>query len=288
MRGDLTDLTSGAHYRENRRIVQPPRRRPGNAWDGRAAVAGCAPGVAAAGPGLCLLCAIWYPRAQTARRGPRALAVRPGTTVAVSPVIMAVTTVTTQTTAIAPEHDLLAQMASLRPTLVRHAFLLTRNKADAEDLAQTAFERALRHRRALEPNTHVAALLTRITRNLAIDQLRHAWRVRASSDGLTEIPGHEPEAQPWWADIDSDEVSHALVDCPPRLRETFELRHYGHLSLRQISQRTGAPVKTVATRIFRARKHLRCALASKHSARAQAIAAELGSRRPMPSQSTAR
>ena len=174
--------------------------------------------------------------------------------------------VTTQTTGIAPEHDLLAQMASLRPTLVRHAFLFTHNKADAEDLVQTAFERALRHRRALEPNTHVAALLTRITRNLAIDQLRHAWRVRASSDGLTEIPGREPEPQPWWADIDSEEVSHALVDCPPCLRESFELRHYGRLSLRQISQRTGAPIKTVATRIFRARKLLRGALASKHAA----------------------
>jgi RNA polymerase sigma-70 factor (ECF subfamily) len=164
-----------------------------------------------------------------------------------------------------PLRDLLAQMATLRPTLVRHALTLTRNQADAEDLVQTAFERALRHRHALEPNTHVAALLTRITRNLAIDKLRHAWRVRTTSDGLTEIPGPEPEARPWWADIDSDEVSHALVGCPERLRETFEMRHYGRLSLRQISQRTGAPIRTVATRIFRARKHLRGALESKHA-----------------------
>jgi len=185
-----------------------------------------------------------------------------GTTVAVSVSIMAFTATSNETDA---EHDLLAQMASLRPTLVRHAFMLTHNQADAEDLVQSAFERALRHRRALEPNTHVAALLTRITRNLAIDQLRHAWRVRASSDGLAEIPGQEPEPQPWWADIDSDEVSHALVDCPPRLRETFELRHYGRLTLRQISLRTGAPIRTVATRIFRARKLLRGALASKHA-----------------------
>ncbi len=173
--------------------------------------------------------------------------------------------ITTQTDDSDPSRDLLAQMASLRPTLVRHALMLTHNPADAEDLVQTAFERALRHRRALEPNTHVAALLTRITRNLAIDQLRHAWRVRTTSEGLTELPGAEPEARAWWADIDSEEVSLALVSCPARLRETFELRHYGRLSLRQISQRTGAPIRTVATRIFRARKHLRCALESKHA-----------------------
>jgi DNA-directed RNA polymerase specialized sigma24 family protein len=83
-----------------------------------------------------------------------------------------------------------------------------------------------------------------------------------TSIDLFEIPTREPEPRPWWSEVDSEDVSKALVDCPPKLRETFELRHYGHLSLNQISQRTGAPVSTVATRIFRARVHVRGALQS--------------------------
>jgi RNA polymerase sigma-70 factor, ECF subfamily len=158
--------------------------------------------------------------------------------------------------------DLLTELASLRPALIRHAMHLTGNLADAEDLVHAAFEKALRRRLALRPDTRLFALLSKITKNLAIDLFRQSWRSRATSDDVSELPSRDPEPRPWWIDVEGDEVAKALVGCSPTLRETFELRHYGRLSLDQIALRTGTPINTVATRIFRARRHVRSVLES--------------------------
>ena len=95
---------------------------------------------------------------------------------------------TTQTDDTDASHDLLAQMATLRPTLLRHALMLTRNQADAEDLVQTAFERALRHRRALEPNTLVCGRncvrAVRIQTALELVQVKAASKVVDRSERL--------------------------------------------------------------------------------------------------------
>lgn len=156
--------------------------------------------------------------------------------------------------------DFFAQLASWRPELVKRAVALTGNLADAEDLVQSAFERALKRRRAFRPNTCLRAWLNTVTRNLAIDQLRQRWRTRNAGDDLTELPAPVLEPPPWWVNVSDEQVHQALVQCSAALREAFRLRHYEGLSLAAIATKTGTPIGTVATRIFRARARVRSTL----------------------------
>jgi RNA polymerase sigma-70 factor, ECF subfamily len=168
------------------------------------------------------------------------------------------------------KRDLVAELVVLRPELVRQALALTSNRADAEDLVQAAFERVLRRRDTLFPDTRLRAWAATVMRNLMIDQARHACRTRQEGNGgdLSNLPSPEIEPRPWWESIGERQVRQALAGCPPRLRETFELRHDAGLSLEEIARRTRAPIGTVATRLFRTRAHLRRVLTAQHAAKA--------------------
>src|SRR6476659_5567009 len=66
------------------------------------------------------------------------------------------------------ENELVAQLPRLR----RFAHALSRNSADADDLAQATVERALRSKAQWQPGTRLDAWLYRIMRNHWIDTVR--------------------------------------------------------------------------------------------------------------------
>ena len=130
---------------------------------------------------------------------------------------------------------------------------------EAEDLTQDVFLRALRvdHRR---PVLRAAAWLFRIARNLWIDRLRHRrrWRVVESDRELDPADGDFAIGPHQALEVRLDQ---ALGGLPEADRETFLLRELGGLGYDEIAAVTGHSPAAVRSRIFRARRALRHALA---------------------------
>jgi RNA polymerase sigma-70 factor (ECF subfamily) len=60
---------------------------------------------------------------------------------------------------------------------------------------------------------------------------------------------------------DAASLERALASLPPQFREIIVLREYNDLSYREIAEMTGLPVRTVMSRLARARTLLLRALA---------------------------
>jgi len=125
--------------------------------------------------------------------------------------------------------------------------------AEAADLMQEAFERALRARPRVSTHDELRAWLQIVIRRLFIDARRSTrWRGWVNVD-LDRHPAPADEAIPLWRQV---EVGDALKQIAPRLRQVVELQAAGR-SLREISEELRIPIATVSTRLFRARHQLR-------------------------------
>jgi len=125
--------------------------------------------------------------------------------------------------------------------------------AEAADLMQEAFERALRARPRVSTPDELRAWLQIVIRRLFIDARRSTrWRGWANVD-LDRQPAPAAEAIPLWRQV---EVGDVLKQIAPRLRQVVELQAAGR-SLREISEQLRIPIATVSTRLFRARHQLR-------------------------------
>ncbi|MGH1565177.1 sigma-70 family RNA polymerase sigma factor [Mumia sp. DW29H23] len=149
----------------------------------------------------------------------------------------------------------------------RHAYRLTGNRSDAEDLAQESFVRALR---AMPDGTsdgtphNLDAWFSRVTRNLFLDQVRRSRRIGFVA--LADRPGTEPvDTRPGPSDVldgrvlDAD-IEAALRSLSPDLRAAVVLRDLDGLSYDEVAAATGAGLGTVRSRIHRARRQLHDAL----------------------------
>ena len=131
---------------------------------------------------------------------------------------------------------------------------LTRDRVLAQDVVQDAALRALRYFGSFRGGDARAWFL-RIVRNAALEALAG----RAATDPLTdEAPAdtsNNPEAA--LARVqDAERLTRALAAVPIDLRECLVLRELEELSYKQIAEITGAPIGTVMSRLWRARKLL--------------------------------
>lgn len=151
-----------------------------------------------------------------------------------------------------------------RDPLFRFLHRLTRNQADAEDLLQETFLSVWRKRGQGEAWRNPAAFLRAVALRLWLDSRRRTVRRRE----LALWPRSEAVAPPADEQVAADDeralrlarVRLALGDLPEALREAFELYRVHGLSIREIAQSAGAPVKTIETRIRRATLALSAAL----------------------------
>jgi RNA polymerase sigma-70 factor (ECF subfamily) len=139
----------------------------------------------------------------------------------------------------------------------RAAFLITHDRAAAEDIAQEAFLAALRalprfdRRRPLRPWLH------RIVVNRAIDWARaKQLRQEVDAEALHELAGPEPPTSAW-----PDHVAAVLQRLPPDQRAVVVLRHLLELTPREISKLLELPQGTVNSRLRRGLDTLGAALA---------------------------
>jgi RNA polymerase sigma factor (sigma-70 family) len=157
----------------------------------------------------------------------------------------------TSFTAIADDRLIFASRAGL----VRQAQRLV-GPADAEDVVQDAFERALRAR-SLGAGRDPRPWLRRITRNVAFDRLRTRSR---DASVTTDAPAVESAEGIVLRSEAGAELAGLLRALPPAQRRAITLHDIEGYSSAEIASIEGIPHNTVRTRLYRARQAVRSAL----------------------------
>ena len=146
-----------------------------------------------------------------------------------------------------------AYVVGRSPALLRTAYLLTGNRADAEDLLQTALAKTYLAWDRIADRQHVDAY----ARRALVNEHRSTWR-RASRrlEVLSEAP---PETGQEHAAYDGErEVVWRFVQAlPPRQRAVVVLRYYEDLSEAEIADLLGISTGTVKSQASRALAALR-------------------------------
>jgi RNA polymerase sigma-70 factor, ECF subfamily len=153
--------------------------------------------------------------------------------------------------------------------LYGYAMVLVRNPAEAADLVQETYVRALKAKESLRPRSNVKSWLFTILRNIWLNQLRHKRRApqivelearEAIADVAIET-SKDPHAQ-YESKMEQDKVRNAIQQLPEEFREIILLREYEELSYQEIAAMLDCPVGTVMSRLARARAKLRALLSA--------------------------
>ena len=151
--------------------------------------------------------------------------------------------------------------------LYGYAMVLTRNHAEAEDLVQDTYVRALPAMDRLRAESNVKGWLFKILRNAWLNNLRKrrtdpviAWT--DEEDGsVREIV--EPSKDSYHAlvsKMEKEQVQAAIQALSVQFREIILLREFEELSYDEIAKLLDCPVGTVMSRLARARSKLRVLL----------------------------
>jgi RNA polymerase sigma-70 factor (ECF subfamily) len=146
-------------------------------------------------------------------------------------------------------------------SLYNHAFWLTRNQTEAEDLVQETFSKALRAFDSFEPGTNFKAWIFRILRNTFLTTRTGIAATRTvfledHPDALDTASSATPEDT--LIRLDNQAVLHeALEQLPPPLREALLLCDVEEIKYKDIAIILDVPIGTVMSRISRARRTLR-------------------------------
>jgi RNA polymerase sigma-70 factor (ECF subfamily) len=152
--------------------------------------------------------------------------------------------------------------------LYGYAMVLTRNHAEAEDLVQETYVRAIPALCRLRPESNIKAWLFKILRNIWLNQLRKrrsdpqmvpADEESGSLDNLV-TPGKN-SYEIYAGEVERRRVRAAIQELPMESREIILLREFEELSYQEIASLLGCPQGTVMSRLARARSKLRALLA---------------------------
>jgi RNA polymerase sigma-70 factor (ECF subfamily) len=143
--------------------------------------------------------------------------------------------------------------------LYRYAYRLTGSSADAEDLTQEAFGKALARLPQLRDPERAKAWLFRILRNAYLHKVRDQKRHRVIPlDAVGDLPERPADEMP---DIDPVRLQQALNDLDETFRTPIILFYFEEFSYRDIAEQMELPIGTVMSRLARAKAYLRSRLA---------------------------
>lgn len=155
-----------------------------------------------------------------------------------------------------------------------YAYALTslKNETDAEEIAQQTFYRAMSSKSGFRAGSNEFSWLCSIARNLIIDFYRRRKREVLKSDEMEDEPDRPGQNKTVLTEnfsVDSEPEKHALEQeeifrihlalhkLKEPYREVFELRVFGELSYRQISEIFGKTENWARVTYYRARVLLR-------------------------------
>jgi RNA polymerase sigma-70 factor, ECF subfamily len=150
------------------------------------------------------------------------------------------------------------RLVELLPRLRRFARSLSRNQHDADDLVQSAVERAWRHLEQLKPGANLASWMFGIMKNAWIDDRRA--RGRRGEVALPEDSGDHPAVNPSDLNTTLWSVSEAMDKLPEEQRLAVALVLVEGLSYKEASQLLEIPMGTLTSRLARGRTALAAAL----------------------------
>lgn len=145
--------------------------------------------------------------------------------------------------------DVEAELLAVYPSLTRRLALVLRDAAEAEDVAQAAFARALDRRHQFSGGD-VRAWFYTIGLRLAFNELRR--RQRTAAWILRE--------EPTWAMSMDPDLWSALGHLEPRHRAALLLSTLEGYTHPEIGQILGVPAGTVSSWLSRTKEHLRAQL----------------------------
>ena len=138
--------------------------------------------------------------------------------------------------------------------VLRTAYRIVGNWADAEDVAQEAFMRLHRHGLRFSGSAALSGWLYRVTVNLCLDRVRS----RRQSDELPELCSQELSAE---AAVIRDEQKRnlmaALATLPAKERAAVVLREIEGLSTAEVAAILGSAEGTVRSQVAKAVTRLR-------------------------------
>jgi len=167
-----------------------------------------------------------------------------------------------------PDGTVAARALEFLEPLYATALRLTRNPADAEDLVQDTFVKALRFSDRFKPGTNLKAWLYTI--------LLNTWRNRRRDTARSTVDVDSPRVEEAASGIDSgggavaldtpeqillratvrDDLQAALDGLPDVFREAVWLRDVEEFTYAEIAEMLGIPIGTVMSRISRGRRLL--------------------------------
>lgn len=148
--------------------------------------------------------------------------------------------------------------------LYSYALVLTRNHAEAEDLVQETYVRAIPAMGRLQADSNTKGWLFTILRNIWFNQLRK----RRNGPQMIEIDVGDGVADSvietsknshdiYVSKLEAEHVRAAIQELPVDSREIILLREFEGLSYQEIASVLNCPVGTVMSRLGRARAKLR-------------------------------
>jgi RNA polymerase sigma-70 factor (ECF subfamily) len=151
--------------------------------------------------------------------------------------------------------------------LYRAALRLTHNRAEAEDLVQETWLRALRHFDQFDPGSNCRAWLLTILRNAFLNRVRREGREILESDmAATEagaarleeasVARSSPE-EDFFQTVLHGDVDRALKTLSLPFRLVVTLADLEGLTYKEVAQVLDCPIGTVMSRLSRARQLLR-------------------------------
>ena len=148
--------------------------------------------------------------------------------------------------------------AHASPILLRSAYLLTRDHADAEDLLQATLLRVARRWEAIEASPDGYAY--RVLVNLARDRRRNLGRrpVEAQESDYSPESGRDVTQRV----IERDAMTTMVKRLPAKQREVIVLRYFVDLSLAQTAAAMGCSEGTVKSHTSRALASMRAFMGS--------------------------
>jgi RNA polymerase sigma-70 factor (sigma-E family) len=155
------------------------------------------------------------------------------------------------------DEDFRRYVAERSPALLRTAYLLTGDRAAAEDVLQSALTNAYRHwgrlRRLGRPDAYV--------RRIMVNERRSWWRRTGNRELLVGEPPERAGRDEAAGVAEHDLVWQAVLGLPPRTRAVLVLRYWEDLSEADTAAALGCSIGTVKSQASRGLRRLQELLA---------------------------